>query len=449
MAGLLDLPPELLTNIFLLAAPPSSTLSTPSLLSLSLVRRPLVPLARALLWRRLTLCDSAHIGLVLASSQLAEYAAQVRSVEFVPRDADGSARGGVGRGIGTGETVDGREVGRLLGRLRELWEEGDECGGVRRLDVASVEGLRVELLEGEWLSDLRDLTIGTGFLLPTNRTPSPLVFSFRLRSLTLHNNHWQSLPPDVLTAILRTALPHDEQDEEGGLRHLDLTATYDVAGFGPFLEPLARMPLRDEAGASNAVQMGTRGEFVLSTLTSLLLPPFETAAHLDFAFSALSLCSPSLSTSHLPTGSNASLATVDIHSEGAPRWPQRLRYLELPPLSSATSGTYDALWAVVALLLRGTDSGASDGLEEVGLRGWATGALVETAKAVLAAAGLDARSPPGGGDGTQLRRLRFTRLLVPEELGRLPGGEGAELLDLTDLHGVEVACGPREVELEL
>ncbi|GAA6048111.1 hypothetical protein JCM3770_000196 [Rhodotorula araucariae] len=449
MRGLLDLPPELIAQIFDLAAHPSSPVSHQTLLALSLVCRALVPHARAHLWRDLSLRDSTHIATVLACPQLAIYGVQTRSVAFVPRDMDGSARGGVGRGIGTGETVSGHEAARLLTRLRALWEEGGrEGGGVRTLDVASVDGLGLEVLKGEWLSDLRHLTVGTGFRLPPNRTHGAHSFSFRLRSLTLHNNHWQSLPTDILAAVLRTAVPRNEHDEEGGLRHLDLAATYDVAGFGPLLEPLDRGPLRtgnSEDGLEKAVP---RVASVLATLTTFRLPPFETAAHLDFALSALSLCSPSLGSWSSEPGTHA---TPLVDSSGlAPLRRQHLRYLELPPLSSATSGTYDALWAVVATLLRGTDTGAAgDGLDELGLRGWATTALVETAKAVLAAAGLDARAPQAVGNGTRLTRLRFPRLLVPEELGKLPGGEGAELLELAELHGVEIVCGPREADVAM
>lgn len=254
------------------------------------------------------------------------------------------------------------------------------------------------------------------FRLPTSRT-RPFVFSFRLESLTLHNKHWESLPSDLLTAILRTGRP---AADGGGLKHLDLSGTYDVANLdGVFSRQLSRRP-EDDLMA---------GQVVLGTLTSLRLPPLETADHLSFAFTALAFCTPNL---------------VDEPPSAPPR--QKLRYLELPPLAAATSGMYDALWAVISnLLFRSAPPdgwrGAADGLEEIALRGWATQSLVETAKAVLAAAGLDGGS--SSNRSRSLKRLRFMRLLVPEELGKLAGPGGKEVLEWADRAGIEVVCGPR------
>ncbi|BGP22359.1 hypothetical protein JCM10295v2_001238 [Rhodotorula toruloides] len=308
----------------------------------------------------------------------------------------------------------------LLLRLKGEWmgreQRGQPLAGIRSLDIASVGWLRPDVIEGDWLSDLRNLLVGVNLTLPTSRTV-PFTYCFRLESLTLHNNHWESLPHHLLTAILRTGRP---AHPGGGLEHLDLSATYDVAGLiQTFSQRLARKAEDDE----------TTGHVVISGLTSLRLPPLETQDHHWFALAILAFCMPNLV------------------NEPAGAWPrQKLRYLELPPLAAATSGAYDALWAVVCNLFLGSAASTragekSNGLEEVALRGWATASLVETAKAVLAAAACD------GGDlkhrGTSLKRLRFTRLLVAEELGKLPGPGGKEVLELADQAGVEVVCGPR------
>ncbi|GAA5846611.1 hypothetical protein JCM9279_006762 [Rhodotorula babjevae] len=443
MARLLDLPPELVSHILALAC---TSPAPPTAYSLALTCRALHPLALPLLWSHLVLASSRSIAALLNSPDLPICAPHVRSIAFVPRDTDGGARGGVGRGIGTSETVDGRDAARVLERLRELYEERDrdeergaQRAGLRVLDVASVDGLRVEVLQGEWLSDLRDLALGTSIVLPTNRLLAPPRFSFHLRALTLHNNHWQWLLPDFLAAFLESALP--EHDGDGGLQHLDLRATYDVAGFAPFLERLSR-----PTGAPSAAHDGdARGSSVLQTVESLILPVFETDAHLEFSLAALSLCcSPPSSSPFAPpawadTPSTPTPAATKAHDR------QRLRYVELPPLSSPSSGHYDALWAVMALLLRGTSGGgggggedgaeagrAPDGLREVGLRGWAASQVAETVHAVLAAAGIDLTREGSGGGGL---RLRFVGM---QEESRWRAGELREAVELLEGQGFEV-----------
>ncbi|BGO89083.1 hypothetical protein NBRC10512_003828 [Rhodotorula toruloides] len=419
MVGLLDLPPELLGPILEFACDAAPSLAT-STAPLVLTHRCLAPLAVPILWRNVTVRDTAQIERLLHSRAFPTRARLIRSLAFIPRDVDGSARGGVGRGIGTSDTVDGQAAMELLAALKDEWRERQQRGGpaegIRSLDIASVGWLGPDVLEGEWLSNLRELVVGVSLRLPTSRT-LPFTFSFRLESLTLHNNHWESLPHDLLTAILRTGRPAAPGQ---GLKHLDLSATYDVTGLSRTLsQRLARKAENDEA----------TGHVVISGLTSLRLPPLETQDHHGFALAILVFCMPNL---------------VGEPKGACPR--QKLRYLELPPLAAATSGAYDALWAVVCDLSLGSAASTragekSDGLEEVALRGWATGSLVETAKAVLAAAGLDGGNSPMR--TTSLKRLRFTRLLAPEELGKLPGPGGKEVLELADQAGVEVVCGPR------
>lgn len=155
MARLLDLPPELLSSILALACPPSLEASPAA--QLSVVCRALHFIALPLVWRTLCLPSSHSIACVLASTQLRSCARHIRRVAFLPLNTEGGARGGVGRGIGTSETVDGKAVGMLLERLKELWkeeqaEEEQRGGGVTSLDVASVDGLRADVLQGAWLS---------------------------------------------------------------------------------------------------------------------------------------------------------------------------------------------------------------------------------------------------------------------------------------------------------
>jgi hypothetical protein len=257
--------------------------------------------------------------------------------------------------------------------------------------------LTTELIHAS--AGLRSLVVGTAFL-PTQQPQRPLSFSFRLHTLTLHNNHWQSLSPTLLSQLLLPARPDFSRDETTStIRHLDLSSTYDVASFGPFLEPF----VPSDHSTDSHIEATH-----LSALSSLLLPPFETSDHLFFASTALSSCSPS-----------------------------HLSYLELPPLSSATSGVYDVLWARLSELF------AAGGVAEVGLRGYATIALVETAKAVLAAAGADSGRTVGEGLGG-LRRLRFCKLLAVEEVGKVAGG--AEMLEVAEQYGAELICGARIVE---
>ena len=299
---------------------------------------------------------------------------------------------------------------------------------------------------------LRDLTLGPSIVLPTNRLLAPLHFSFHLRSLTLHNNHWQSLRPDLLAAVLETALP--ERDGTGGLQHLDLRATYDVASFAPFLERLSRSA-HGASTASDGDGGAARGSSVLQTVESLILPVFETDAHLEFSLAALSLCcSPPSSSPFAPPSWADPPPPTEAHGR------QRLRYVELPPLSSPSSAHYDALWAVMALLLRGTsgsggegeysDCGeagrAPDGLREVGLRGWAASQVAETVHAVLAAAGIDLAREGDGGVGARGLTLRFVGIL---EESRFRAGELREVVELLEGQGFEIEWGAYEADLEL
>ncbi|GAA5928886.1 hypothetical protein JCM10213_004930 [Rhodosporidiobolus nylandii] len=403
--SLLALPPELLSSILELACVSSDPSSA---LRFSLVHPTLTPLAQLLLWRDVLLTSERQIDSTRLSPALERHGGHIRRLLFIPLDGDGGARGGVGRGIGTADTIGGEGATKLLKELKELWEQEQENGGggtgIEELDIAYVDRFGLEVLEGEWLSGLRRLTVGTSFLLPIQRPPRPFTFSFRLASLSLHNNHWQSLAPELLRALLTPCAPRAELGEmEGSLQHLDLSATYDVDSFDPFLDPLSAVPYGEE-------DFNTSPPTVLSSLRTLRLPPFETSSHLSFAVSALSSCSAA-----------------------------HLFYIELPPLSAATSGAYDVLWAVLADLL------SAGGVREVGLRGWPTSALVETARAVLAAAGMDTMPPTSLGAEAQrtgLRKLRFKRLLAVEEIGKVRPG-GADLLEQAEAYGLEVACGDR------
>ncbi|BGP13300.1 hypothetical protein JCM10213v2_001219 [Rhodosporidiobolus nylandii] len=346
--SLLALPPELLSSILELACVSSDPSSA---LRFSLVHPTLTPLAQLLLWRDVLLTSERQIDSTRLSPALERHGGHIRRLLFIPLDGDGGARGGVGRGIGTADTIGGEGATKLLKELKELWEQEQENGGggtgIEELDIAYVDRFGLEVLEGEWLSELGEM--------------------------------------------------------EGSLQHLDLSATYDVDSFDPFLDPLSAVPYGEE-------DFNTSPPTVLSSLRTLRLPPFETSSHLSFAVSALSSCSAA-----------------------------HLFYIELPPLSAATSGAYDVLWAVLADLL------SAGGVREVGLRGWPTSALVETARAVLAAAGMDTMPPTSLGAEAQrtgLRKLRFKRLLAVEEIGKVRPG-GADLLEQAEAYGLEVACGDR------
>jgi hypothetical protein len=147
---LLDLPPELLSDILELVQP-----STPSsLLPLTLVHPILTSLAQFLLFRDVLLVSGPHVHSFRNSPALSRHWSAIRRLRFIPRNGEGG-RSGVGSGVGTGETVEGIEVTKLLSDLKRLWEEREPDGGrggIEALDVASVDSLRPELLTGDWLS---------------------------------------------------------------------------------------------------------------------------------------------------------------------------------------------------------------------------------------------------------------------------------------------------------
>lgn len=311
--------------------------------------------------------------------------------------------------------------------------------------------LEALLTSGRSCAELCDLTLGPNLLLPTNRPLAPLHFSFRLRSLTLHNNHWQSLPAEVLADVLRAALPLDPSDAEDGLQHLDLSATYDVASSGPFLQRLTRSTGTKGTGEGDGE---ARGSSVLETVTSLVLPVFETAAHLDFAVSALSLCcAPPSASPFAPPGWHAD----DADPPGDPRTGrirqrQRLRYLELPALSSPSSAQYDALWAVLELLSHGTaplgePPEATEGIEEIGLRGWVGPHFPDTVAALFAAVGVRRDDGLVGVSARRagLRRLRLVGVRNPDDVPR----QGADFISHVQMCGVEVVFGPRRPAVQL
>lgn len=148
--GLLDLPPELLSYILALAYPSAVPFT------LSLVHRSFTPHTQSLAFRDVLLHSTQQVHKLLPSPALRRYGGSIRRLRFIPLDGDGGGRGGVGRGIGTAETLDGRAVSRLLDELRAHWDkskaEGAEGRGIEVLDVAFVDPLRPEVLEGEWLS---------------------------------------------------------------------------------------------------------------------------------------------------------------------------------------------------------------------------------------------------------------------------------------------------------
>ncbi|GAA6000753.1 hypothetical protein JCM10207_004639 [Rhodosporidiobolus poonsookiae] len=398
--GLLGLPPELQSHILELVYPVYSPLPLSFSLPLLLIHPTLTPVALPIVYRDLLLHSDTQIDRFRPSAHLV--GPHVRRLRFIPSDGDGGSRGGVGRGIGTADTLDGLRVRALMQELAQSWagELGDAGAagrGLEVLDIASVDPLLPAVIQ-----DLKFLTIGPSFSLPTSRQLPAIRFPFRLTSLALHNNHWQSLDVSLLSALLAPTL-----------KHLDLSSTYDAHGFEPFLTPFS--------AHEPAVTP-------MSALRTLRLPSFETSQHLSFALRALALCLA-------PPSPSFPLAPATTP----------LRYLELPLLSDPTSGTYDVLWAVLGDLFR-------SGLREIGLRGWPTTALVELARAVLAAAGMDtvpplalSPSPAAEGGGAGLRRLRFRKLLVVEELGKIRPG-GPELIEQAEGYGVELVCGPREDE---
>ncbi|GAA5927545.1 hypothetical protein JCM1841_002336 [Sporobolomyces salmonicolor] len=376
MPSLLDLPPELVLKILLHAVSSDGPLAPLDVLPFSLLHRSLTALAQSLAWRSLTLTSEAHIRRVLVSPVAGTYVTEIRSLRFLPhKEADEGRDGGFGTILGTGQAIEGRPAGLFL-----EWLSSERKGGLRVLDVASVKPLRVERLEGELLADLTDLTLGTGLVFPTSSLPrSSFAFAFHLTSLTLHNNHWESLPAFFLSALLSQTCAN--------LRHLDLSATYDIANFGPFLSVTSPSP-----------DPGSAPLPVLATLHTLRLPPLESIPHFGFATTALSLT-------------------------------RSLCYLELPLLSAPYDPSLAEFWTALA--------GLQGSVRAVGLRGYSCWALFETAAKVIETLCPEATTSPTG--RVKLKRVR----LLGVQAEQVSSGIGS-----LDLEGVAAGARPRGVAVE-
>ncbi|GAA5900358.1 hypothetical protein JCM5296_001408 [Sporobolomyces johnsonii] len=380
MRSLLDLPPELVLQILLHTVPWSRPLEPLDVLPFSLVHSSLTRLAQSLAWCSLTLTSEAHIRRVLSSPVAGTYATEIRSLRFLPRkEEDDGTDGGFGTILGAGQGIEGALVESFLKWLSSETDGAER--GLRVVDVASVKPLRVELLEGDLLADLKDLTLGTGLAFPTSRLPpSSFAFPFHLASLTLHNNHWESLPPSFLSALLSQTCTN--------LRHLDLSATYDVANFGPFLSITSPSP--DPASTPLPI---------LATLHTLRLPPLESLPHFTFATTALSLS-------------------------------RSLRYLELPLLSAPSDPSLDEFWTALADL--------HGSLLEVGVRGYACLALYQTAaKVVETLCPPEATTRPTGG----LRRVRLIGVKAEQLLTGIGSADFEWVAGVARPRRVEVECG--------
>ncbi|GAA6064155.1 hypothetical protein JCM10212_004736 [Sporobolomyces blumeae] len=154
-------------------------------------------------------------------------------------------------GIGTEETIAGTEVEKVLECIEravsrdesrnhvdrcddERWDGGRRGPGdgtrrescrrtvnddhgepptttarLTKLDLRWCRPVSVEVLRGKRsLANLRSLTLGTGLTFPTtslsasSSSSSSSAFSFKLDALTIHNNHWESLPTEFLRSLL-------------------------------------------------------------------------------------------------------------------------------------------------------------------------------------------------------------------------------------------------------
>ncbi|GAA5879271.1 hypothetical protein JCM16303_003145 [Sporobolomyces ruberrimus] len=263
--SLLSLPPELLHKIFTNVLSP---LRSPlDVVPLTLIHPSLTPLAHEFFFLSLPLSSDTQLRSLLASTAFQRHAHLTRKIVF-----DASQGRGIGTGgIGSEETISGKWVQDLLQVVEEAHERtvGKEAKLVE-LDIKDCRDMRPSILEGKSLKNLKTLTLGTGFAFEksiardetsdseddlTTLQPYPIKCQFHLTSLTVTNNHWESLPTSFLSSLL-------SQTCQSTLRTLNLSSLYSVETFSPLLD--SDSPL-------------------FSTVSILYLPPFETLAQILFS----------------------------------------------------------------------------------------------------------------------------------------------------------------------
>ncbi|GAA5901815.1 uncharacterized protein JCM6883_000405 [Sporobolomyces salmoneus] len=238
--SLLSLPPELLLKIFAHALP--SPVDPLLVVPLTLIHSSLTPIAHQFQFVDLILHSDRQAKLLVNTSAFLRHAASTRSLKF---DA------GRGKGIGTGgigseETIEGKWLEQILNAIESAYsrDKGESRSEprLRELDVKDCKGFRSSVLQGESLKNLKKLRMGTGVIFDSPRQfeddfnqpntdlqPTWDCFLFNLESLTLENNHWESLSDEFLSCLFFSSCANS-------LEVLDLSSLYSIGSLSGLLK---------------------------------------------------------------------------------------------------------------------------------------------------------------------------------------------------------------------
>ncbi|GAA5969672.1 hypothetical protein JCM3765_006107 [Sporobolomyces pararoseus] len=388
----LSLPPELLLKIYQHALP--SPINPKLVLPLTLIHSSLLSIAHQFLFLDLSLHSDRQVQLLLQSQAFHKSAALTRTLRF-----DASRGKGIGDGgIGSEEKISGKWLERVLevievAYLRDQGGAGGGGGGEAKLiemDVRDCKGMKPSILEGESLKNLKYLKIGTGFdfenqLLKVDSARSN-AFKFKLKSLAVTNNHWESLPTSFLQSLFAASC-------RNSLETLDLSNLYAVETLSSLLD--SSLDLFD-------------------SISELYLPPFETFDQILF-----------------------STLLLDQVTSTAP-----LNYLELPSLSDPRSNV------LLLPFLQSVSRNASR-MIQIGFKNYPSQALLDSILIFLQSLyGGPPGSTEAEGSECNLERIRMVKILRgTAEVSKTMERDGELVVDLIGQFGCEVEYGQYKSDL--
>jgi len=396
MPTLLTLPPELLIKIFSTLLDPTKIVDPLHVLPLTLIHPSLTPLAHQYLYLDLRLQQDQQVQSLVNFEAFKRHAGTVRSVVFEPSKGRGIGDGG----IGTEETIQGKLAEQLLECIERNFEGSGVNGGgkLEELDIVGCSGMSILSLCGKSLAseyraktlieaplthpidiDLKRLSIGSAL---TSHEGSS--YKFRLDSLTLVNNHWQSLSNPIIEQLCKETC--QAQGTFTGLKILDLSNLYSIQSFMPLLHEVPGL---------------------FPSIEELYLPPFET---LDQVL--------------------ASTLLFEQNTADSP-----LRYLELPNLSDPRANLF------MMPFLHTLSTNVKSALE-IGFKNSPGQTLLDTILIVFRCL---YGGPPGSSQadasGCSLRRVRMLKLRGTAEVSQTMEREGELVVDLIGQFGCEVEYG--------
>ncbi|GAA6009866.1 hypothetical protein JCM11491_000845 [Sporobolomyces phaffii] len=377
--SLLSLPPELLLQIFrhVVSRP---VLDPREVTALTLVHPTLTSIAHQLVFLDLVLHSDRQVELLLASRAFHDHAHLVTTLRF---DATAGTSIGTG-GIGSEPTI----TGNLASQVLEAIERSTRgTGRLRELDLKDCVGLKSSALQGTSLNNLRKLTIGAGIVVENASMTNPLLppypekFYFRLTdSLTVTNNHWQSLPTSFLSSLV-------SQTCRDCLRTLDLSTLYSVESMSPLLDSSLDL---------------------FASVENLYLPPFETLSQIIFS----------------------ALLLDDATATG-----RALRYVEFPAWSDPRENVL--LLPFLEAVARNRDA-----LVEVGFKHAPSPALLDSVLVVLQS--LYGGPPGSGAaeaSGCRVDTFRMVKLRGTAHVSETMEREGELIVDLIGQFGCDIEYG--------